>query len=545
MAALGGAFWWGRATAPVPQPEFHRLTFRRGDLRAARFAPDGQTIVFSAAWGGGNYKLYSTREDSPESRALDLPDAVLFSMSPAGEMLVCLDQTSHVVPGGYDCTLARVALAGGAARPVLEHVRAADFSPDGRELAIVRREGARDRLEYPLGRVLVEGDGLSHLRISPSGEWIAFISRTGTPERNLEVIGRDGSRRVALASGFGRGFGVVWSHDSREIWHTASDTGATHLSLYAVDLRGHRRLVMALPALSNVLDLAPDGRALLSIGDLRGDLVAWAPGDPRERQLSWLEFPRSLVLSPDGRTFYFSESGQGAGPEGSAVYARGIDGSPAVRLGDGFALDVSPDGRFVVALARTRGGFSRELVRIPTGAGTTRTIYSGELECQDARYFPGGDRLLVTGREPNQPLRLWIVAEGAPPRPATPEGFGAGLPGPDGRSFVAQRISDRVLVLFDAEGQEGKPLPGPPESGRLERWSPGGRFVVVVETLLPGARILKRDLATGERTLLRELRPEDPTGVALFRGTVAPAGDVFGAFYVRASTSLFLTKGLR
>jgi hypothetical protein len=67
----------------------------------------------------------------------------------------------------------------------------------------------------------------------------------------------------------------------------------------------------------------------------------------------------------------------------------------------------------------------------------------------------------------------------------------------------------------------------------------------VVETLLPGARILKRDLATGERTLIRELRPEDPTGMTLFRGIMAPSGDAFAAFYVRASTALFLARGLR
>lgn len=136
------------------------------------------------------------------------------------------------------------------------------------------------------------------------------------------------------------------------------------------------------------------------------------------------------------------------------------------------------------------------------------------------------------------------MAEDAPPRPVTPEGFGAGVPGLDGHSFVAQRLSDGKLVLFDSEGQEGRPLPGPPEVGRLERWSPGGHALVVVETMLPGARILERDLATGERTLLRELRPEDPTGVTLFRGTIAPRGNAFAALYVRASTALFLTHGL-
>ena len=543
-ASLAGAFWLGRATVPRVEQTFHRLTFRRGDVRAARLAPDGQTIVYSAAWGGGNFRLYSTRSDSPESRALDLPDAALLSVSRTGEVAICLGQTSHVVPADHDCTLALAALAGGAARPLLEHVRSADFSPDGRELAVVRRDAAGYRLEYPVGRPLVRGERIGQVRISPSGEWLAFV-RHGTPDPVLEVVRRDGTQRRVLVQGVDRSYGLAWSHDSREIWHAASDTGATHLSLYATSLDGRRRPLIALPDLANVLDVTPDGRTLLSIGDLRADVAVWAPGDTRERLLSWLDFPRSLDLSEDGRTVFFSEGGQGGGPEGAAVYARGIDGSPAVRLGTGFALDVSPDGRYVAALARSRSGPSRELLAIPTGPGETRTVYAGEIECQDARWFPGGEALLVAGRLPDRLPRLWIVKEGQPARPATPEGFGAGVPGPDGRSFVAQRLSDRALVRFAAEGQGGQPLPGPPEPGRLDGSTRDGRSLVVVETLFPGARILRRDLETGERTLLRELRPEDPTGIAQFRATVAASGDTFAAAYVRADTALFVLTGLR
>ncbi len=489
--------------------------------------------------------MYSTRPDSPESRPLDLPDALLLAVSKTGEVAGCLGQVSHVVPGDHDCTLARVALGGGAPRPVLEHVRGADFSPDGRELAVIRRLEGQDALEYPPARVVAEGEGLSHVRVSPSGEWLAFITSSLTPERVLEVVRRDGTDRRILARGVGRGFGLAWSPDGREVWYTGSDTGSTHLSLFGVDLRGRRRLVVALPALANVLDVARDGRALLAIGDLRGDIVAWAPRDGRERLLSWLEFPRSLALSPDGRTVVFSEVGQGSGATGPAVYARGIDGSPAVRLGEGFVLDVSADGRFVAALPRSRGLPSRELSVIPTGPGQTQTIAMGDIQYRDARFFPAGDKLLAVGRQPGRPWRLWVVAFGAPPRPATPEGFGAGAPSPDGRSFVAQRLPDGALFRFASEGGEGRPLPGPPEAGRLASWTPDGRSLLVVERLFPGSRVLRRDLATGSRAAIRELRPEDPTGISFFQGTVAPSGDVFAALSIRVQSALFLVTDLR
>jgi hypothetical protein len=121
-----------------------------------------------------------------------------------------------------------------------------------------------------------------------------------------------------------------------------------------------------------------------------------------------------------------------AGSEGAAVYARGIDGSPAVRLGQGLALDVSADGRLVAALGHTRGQPSHELVLIPMGPGETRTLPEHGLEYRDARFLTA-DKLLAVARQPKADWRLWRVRESqADPQPLTPEGFGAGVPGPDG-----------------------------------------------------------------------------------------------------------------
>jgi hypothetical protein len=49
---LAAAFWAGRRGAPVPVPTFHRLTFRRGVVLSARFAPEGQSVVYGASWDG-------------------------------------------------------------------------------------------------------------------------------------------------------------------------------------------------------------------------------------------------------------------------------------------------------------------------------------------------------------------------------------------------------------------------------------------------------------------------------------------------------------
>src|SRR5690606_12849050 len=72
---VGGVLVGGDRVQQAVPPFFQRLTFRRGLIRSARLAPDGQTILYGALWDGDFCRVYSTRVGDPESSALDLPDA--------------------------------------------------------------------------------------------------------------------------------------------------------------------------------------------------------------------------------------------------------------------------------------------------------------------------------------------------------------------------------------------------------------------------------------------------------------------------------------
>src|SRR5262249_22268867 len=119
IAVLAGvaavAFLVGRG-GRFPPPPFPPLRFLRRLVSSARFAPGGETIIYSAAWEGAPVELFTTRAGSRESRSLGLPFAEILAVSSTGELAILLRK-------GERRTLARVPLAGGAPREELEDVR--------------------------------------------------------------------------------------------------------------------------------------------------------------------------------------------------------------------------------------------------------------------------------------------------------------------------------------------------------------------------------------------------------------------------------------
>ena len=84
-----GFFSADRLTERRPEsPAFTRLTFQRGSIENARFAPDGNSILYSAAWDGGSAEVNETRTDLSTTRSLGLPGVFLASVSSTGELAV-------------------------------------------------------------------------------------------------------------------------------------------------------------------------------------------------------------------------------------------------------------------------------------------------------------------------------------------------------------------------------------------------------------------------------------------------------------------------
>ena len=551
VGAVVGLFY-GRKFWENPPPSFQQLTFRRGTVWSARFAPDGQTIIYGAAWDGHPTQPFLTRPESPESRSLGLFDGDILSISPSGEMAISLGRRFKRFWESSG-KLARLSLAGGAPREVLDRVNDADWSPDGTSLAVVRRGKRRDRLEFPIGKVLYESQGfIIYPRVSRQGDAIAFLERWSGDE-SVGIVNLAGEKKT-LASGQNNETGLAWSASGEEICFTVAKAGST--GLHAVTPSGNQRLVTLMAGEWKLHDIARDGRALLTRDHKRGEIIGLPPGETSERDLSWLDRSVAIDLSADGRKLLLSKVGAGGGGS-EAVYIRQTDGSPAVRLGDGEAKALSPDGKWVIAI---QGSAPERLVLLPTGAGEARPLKNGAItDYYEVEWLPDGKQIIFGAIEPGQPLRQYVQdTEGGSPRTTTFRGeiqWAVFLP--DGKSYVA-RGAGRKYYAFHTEGGDPRPVAGLAETDYVIAGSADGRslFSFQLEGVSGSAlatalsRIYKFDLATGRKEVWREIAIPDPAGITIVGPEfpsllLTPDGGSYVYSYLRVLSDLYLVDGLK
>ena len=555
LVALGAGIFAGKllfASAPLLPPTYRQLTFRRGSIRSARFAPDGQTILYSAAWQGSPVDVFTARPEAPEARSMGLSRTQLASVSSASEMAVLLN--SKAIGTWVNMgTLARAPLVGGAPREVLEHVQWADWSADGTNLVVVRDFGGRNRLEYPIGKSLYETGGwIGHPRFSPKGDLIAFIDHPvqGDDSGSLAVIDLAGKKKTLSGEWFTIQ-GLAWSPDGKEIWFTASKSGVDR-TLYATTLDGKERMVLRLPGAVMIFDIFKDGRVLLMRASWRRELVGMTSDDAKQHDLSWLDYTYPADLSTDGKTLLFDEEGGGGSLDYSksgglsyAVYIRKTDGSPAVLLGEGGAVALSPDGKSVVAQTQSSPA---QLRLLTTGAGEMKELTKDNINYAWAHWFPDGKRVLFSGNEPGKGVRLYVldVASGKN-QPLTAEGVNgtAFVISPDSQ-WIAGIGPDEKGYLFPVGGGEPRPIQGLSAGEQPITFSSDGHSLYVYQPGELPARVNRLDLQTEKRELWKELIPSDPAGVETI-GPILITPDaktcVFG--YHRMLADLYLVEGLK
>ena len=544
FAVLAAAFFAGRQTRVTgSNPTYSQLTFRQGRIVSARFTPDAKTAVYSASWDGNPTELFSTRPGNPGSRSLELTQSAILSVSSSGELAVLLEP-SFTLGWMRTGTLARFPLSGGVPRQILKNVQDADWAPDGQTLAVVRSSGGRYSLEYPTGTVLFETEGwISSPRFSRDGERIGFLHHPGPGDDRgvVGVVDLSGVSEI-LTDIFSSTSGLAWSPSGEEIWFTAGMTGNVR-ALYAVDLEGNQRLLDGAPADLTLQDVSSDGQVLLTRNNSRRGMVGLAPGEETERDLSWLDWSRPGALSSDGKWLLFEEQGQGGGPE-YAVYLRGTDGSPPVRLGSGLSQSLSPDGRWALTIPLAQRD---RFVMVPRGAGQSRTVTVPGFSLNGVNLFPDDEKILLHGGEAGRPTRLFVLeSEGGTPRPISPEGTGFDYALSPAGDVVAATGPDLLPRLYPVDGGEPRAIPGITPGEYVLGWGPDGRSLFVTRRGELPTRIYRLDLSTGNKTLIKELMPADTSGL-IDIGYIALSSDGRSHVYSyrRVLSTLYLVKALR
>ena len=366
VALTAAAFALGRRTSGEtssrPLPTFRQLTFNRGLVPMARFAPGRSHDHLSAPWNGGAPRLFSSHGSRVRARRHCLCRArcCMPCRGPVDIAMGLADEAGSVL-ATTPRTLAQAPILSTAVRPLLDQVTYADWSPADGALAVVRVAGSHQRLEFPLGHLLFETDGdIGYPRVSPGGDRVAFAEwPVKDDDRGSVAIRRDGrheaddlarlGRRPRPRLGAERPRSMVHGRDGRH-------------ELRALGCHAGRNRARD-PADSGRAP-APRHRARWTTPAARLDRTTqvnvWRAGDQAERDGSWLDFSYVRDLSADGRRLLLTYSGEGSGSSYD-VFVRALD-QDAIRIGEGQAQQFSPDGRSALAIVH---GPPARLVALP------------------------------------------------------------------------------------------------------------------------------------------------------------------------------------
>ena len=540
IAACTGTYFLGAQRRAVSPPSFHRLTYRRGSIAAARFSTDGHTIVYGAALEGKAVELFTTRIDSTDSRPLELGKTELLSISGNGELAVLLNPRSDAFT--ETGTLARVSIAGGAPREVADEINWADWTPDDSDLTVIRRgSNFLNRLEFPPNKTIYQPQGwVSHVRFSPRGDLLAFADHLPTGDDGRVVVADREGKVKAVSSFYTTVEGVAWSGDGKEVWFAASPSGAAR-AIYAMDLKGRERLVLHVPGTLTLQDIARDGRVLLTEDNTQIQMLALPPGEATEKNLSWFDWSGVGGLSPDGKTVLFDETGEGSGGK-YGVYMRKTDGSAAVRLGDGAYPTMSPDGKWVAALEFSS---PQQIELLPTGIGQRRRLTNDSLVHTLVDWVPNGSGLVCVAAEPNQLARSYFLGLDGKSRPITPLGTTGTLATPDSKYLLATD-GERKRWLYPLAGGEAIPFPAQLNDHEyVIRFEPDGKSILAMHRGLP-AKIERVFLGSSRREQVRQISPSDPAGLQeIVSVRFSADGKSYAYSYLRSLSDLWVVDGLR
>jgi eukaryotic-like serine/threonine-protein kinase len=544
-AVVGAAIAWSLWPGPRPVATFRRVSFERATVIRGRFASDGKTVVYSGVLNGGVPDTYVVREDYPTSVPAGLHGAMVLAISKQDHMAVLVRPHFQ---GQYQWggTLARVPVGGSEARELLDNVYDADWSPDGNELAVIDRKNGKWRVQYPIGKVLLETDNwISDIRVSPNGEHVAVFRHpphSNDDRGNVLLLDRDGKQKV-ISAGWEALEGIAWTPSGKEVWYGAAESGDSYC-IRASSLKGEERTVYCGTTGTRPHDIAGTGRVLVSSEVQRVTMAAVEHGANEERDLTGQGTAIYPKLTPDGTEVVSTDASERGGSEYS-VYAQKMDGSAAVRIGGGgYGSDVSDDGKWVLVVLP--GEAKGKVQVVPVGAGEAQTLSWEGFQVSSANWFPDNQHILLFGNPVGQPLGLYMTdRKGTTPKMLVKDAPGWADIMPDGENLLM--VVDGTFVQRSLkDGSEKKLRRLEPGEVPVD-WAKEPRHLYTQTVSATEVRIDKVDLDSEKRETWQVVKPKNQEGTMLnvLQVSITPDGRWMMISYVDPVGAFYTSENLR
>ena len=364
----------------------------------------------------------------------------------------------------------------------------------------------------------------------------------GDDEGSVAVIASDGNgKEKKLSSGWETIEGVLWSPVGDEVWFTSSQQQQRYQpergNAVGQDAYHHQRARRHVAGRPPQRDGA-DGHASGT------NWHSW-PGTRRKRgtRTGWFGWSLIRDISPDGHKIVFEEEGNGGGPN-YTVFVRDTDGSPPARIGEGLAMAVSPDAKWVVTKP-AKGG---QLNLVPTGAGEARQLTHDTISYGGARWLPDGKRLLAAGIETGHGARDYLIdVSSGDSKPITPEGIAGTQLSPDGRS-TAVLNADRQAGIWPLDGGGLRLIPGFDPNDYVTGWSPDGSSLYVTSNRASDrvAKVYKLNITTGKKEFWKTFGADAASGFGGVGGPhLSKDGTAYAYVYDRVLSEAYVVTGLK
>jgi Tol biopolymer transport system component len=455
--AVGSALWYyfhHTVSTSSSHPSFKvvRLTSFPGIEREPAISPDGKMVAF--VWDGekqDNFDIYVKLIDAGVPIRLTKDPGTEYSpvWSPDGRYIAfgrISEQRNafYMVPslGGPERQL-------GEGEEIRTRSRTLDWSPDGKELAIVDRGGTRRSIfllsveSREKRRLTFPGDNCadSYPSFSPDGHALAFTrwDNKGSDIYLVPVTGGE-PRRLTFTE---NGLKSVWTADGREIifaslggdvfrlWrmlvsggrpetvNLVLNIGSNESPSFSVSRQGNRLVYsdeifntdiwrIKLPASQSpkivqerhifssrnecTPQISPDGKKVAFTSDRSGKYEIWVC-DSDGRNSQQLTFSPEGVgagtprWSPDGRYIAYDSGASASGPTAGIYVISAEGGSPRLVTDSGVVPSWSKDGRSIYFFSSKSG--DRQIWRVPADGGKTVQITKagglGAFESDDGR----------------------------------------------------------------------------------------------------------------------------------------------------------------